>query len=81
LYVTHSLSNEEDKEIYPLQLKPGRVVGLQFEWKESTCSVYIFWSSRTTAVSVVTEDSSAGFCASFSTRKFSQSFRVKPTKM
>ena len=43
-------------------------------------SVYtnIFWPSRTPAVSLVTEDSSAGFCASFSTRKFSQSFRVKP---
>jgi hypothetical protein len=46
-------------------------------------SVYtsIFWPSRTTAVSVVTKDSSAGFCASFSTVKFSQSFRVKPTKI
>jgi hypothetical protein len=38
-----------------------------------TFSVYtsIFWPSRTNAVSVVTEDSSAGVFALFSTGKFS----------
>jgi hypothetical protein len=41
VFLTHSLSSEEEKEIYPFQLERGRVMDLQIGWEKSMCSVYI----------------------------------------